>query len=1828
MCTVAGKCRKRSSRKRLNKLRHAENGNTDNLKVVCFNMFSWTPARADEIMGWDGDVFALQETKLDRNHLDNARRFCSARQWNLYHGMPSPTCAKMKRGNQLGVGILSSPGLALQPVKPNSPTWTRVNSMGRVVVAKLPPSDSLPRGLWIASVYAPLQGSPQREAFNTLFWELVCEWDMQTPVVMLGDWNGSFGDHQTTCPLLMKLIGPGGPFADAHDLVRSEVQFTYYSDGGGTRIDRILVNGAAQRLVVGAGCEWREWGHCPLWVKLNVKSPKFNWYPPRKRLPDVLHQPTSILEQDEKWIKAKEKLTKSQQWDKTLRRLRSSNLDVVSESIQKCMDFLVQEVGGWTEVKIQRKAYSSKRVRDNAARINTLRKLLGSIQDGVGSWSRQTTEAISQLKKLKISLSTSNAVDLKRSAKAKLWELTRENKTAIEEMRKERKKRWKDNLPKMWKESPGRIYRFIRSQPQNWWASPVLRGDRKAAETPEEVDKAMRSFWVSKILRQDNPDCAREKWEAYSKVFGQFIRRTDIPTQEWTTSRVLSTFKLMNSNSSPGYRGIPISTWKAAPDEVIEAIAHLLNLVEKEGRWPKESTSAYICVLPKTEESAEPGDFRPITVLDVIYRLWARGVVELWKVPLQQEILSECVMGFREERGCTHLAQLVQDIVDMSDDLWLVSFDIQKCYDTLPWWALFGTISAYGVPNTIVKAFETMYTSLERRFRYGRWDGEAWTATNGLAQGCPASPDLLNFLYEPFHRWAQSTGRGVSISLDSLRVVLGTASYADDLVIMANSWEDASKLVEGFLEWCKLLGLKVNLKKTQVWSKNPKAKPVKIGEDTIQIRPTFKVVGIEIGSNEKAACDAHIAKRMEKAAAALSKLKSMGLPTPIFTRVWQTGILPLLTYGCEIRETSSTCDKLTTKAVSAYASTTPISLSRYRASEVVRGPVLGALGLKDIKEEIRTRQARWMTTLVNNRSIVGNVHRGLCCKEGEWRWEETSKALSAMLQDLEVSVHVNRGSKLIGRWPFLHEESRFNGVVVLTPRESVPEDEEKRIVFTDGSVEGQVGGAAAWRRDTELSHTIQISNPCSSTECELVGLIAGLSMAPEMLVTDSLTALHWIGDWGRKSLKETLACQNRDMVRQFIAEANQLSRSNGPITLQKVKAHDEGAIAAGKLFSVGNNVADGLAKQAVSCGARWVMDSTYDDAVIVRCGSERLSKAVVQEKLWSSRRKQVIERRVWMPNILSEDADWKLSTACFRSPTVGATGFIYQAPPTTLKWVARIRTGALSTRSRFRSNGTEDEKGCVCCKEGVVENEEHVLFSCQASGADKWLEHIWSAWDEAHQKVFQSMTVAPPLAWWEKYRWMLRVGIIPKDTTLFLDQITSSTEAKAKFLKRFHLNLCNKLAELMHNRGMLMSAAEKEAKNRKDEEDKAPKFGPDTKLTGARKRREDVRLWIENHKHLAPTMVDEGTPTAMLVKLWEFDRKTELNVAARSDGRKDGCFSTMLTTITKHDPRMAEWLKSKKVHTQHVTTVLWSVKILPTVGERFWKEWEEAVRSDTRLQHIRDVGGSRCIRPQPASGSGSTANSTPPAPPKKRGRPRKQVSKEDRQPEETPASLAVRPTNTSTRATQDIAFVSRQVEVSSPTERRTTGAEHKPQPIVRNPSPYLRQVPLRFTNQVTTTNNVRTVKAVPSSPPTIAPSPSRTDGPLHPPPTTHHPHIHPNVNNGMNEEVVRPTTHLTLGGDLTHLMEEDPTGQAGARKRSRSSSPRGTTESSSTKRAKHRVVGCIATPTEGSAARLRPPAAHKRDRDTAFAGEDSPPGAHVRRSKRRKTGRGAPEAPT
>ena len=336
----------------------------------------------------------------------------------------------------------------------------------------------------------------------------------------------------------------------------------------------------------------------------------------------------------------------------------------------------------------------------------------------------------------------------------------------------------------------------------------------------------------------------------------------------------------------------------------MQAVARLFSLAEEAGRWPTDWSEAYVTMIPKASGGSRPRDQRPITVLEVLYRIWSKGVVLGWSRTLQRDFLGQSAMGFRAQSGAVHLVQLLSDIVELQRKrrrpLWLASFDIEKCYDMLPWWALFRTLLRAGVSPKLVAVFESFYKGLRRRFRYGQLDGGLWQAANGLAQGCPASPDLLNVLFEAFHRWALAAGHGVEVA--GCRVP--SVSFADDLALVAGSKREMAGLIAAYLEWCALLDVKVV--KVQLWCSSPGAHTLQVAGRVMHSAPTFRMVGVVLASSDVTATRQHLLPRLEKAVATAQRLRSLPLPAAITAQLWRTTVLPQALYCCEVRDVRRT----------------------------------------------------------------------------------------------------------------------------------------------------------------------------------------------------------------------------------------------------------------------------------------------------------------------------------------------------------------------------------------------------------------------------------------------------------------------------------------------------------------------------------------------------------------------------------------------------------------------------------------------------------------------------------------------------------------------------------------------------------------------------------------------------------------------------------------------------------------------------------------------------------------------------------------------------------
>ena len=188
--------------------------------------------------------------------------------------------------------------------------------------------------------------------------------------------------------------------------------------------------------------------------------------------------------------------------------------------------------------------------------------------------------------------------EVKRLRKGKLEELKKE----LQQMRWQRAKRWKDALPKIWREAPGRIFAWLKGERTAWGQVPLLGADGTQLTTMESVDRAVQGFWVEKVWRKEKPEEAQASWERFlSSEFAAHIPNVgrEWPEPEWTADSVKEVLRTMKKSAAPGMTGIPIGVWLALPGEWHEAVARLLNYVIETGEWPDEATEAYVALIPK-----------------------------------------------------------------------------------------------------------------------------------------------------------------------------------------------------------------------------------------------------------------------------------------------------------------------------------------------------------------------------------------------------------------------------------------------------------------------------------------------------------------------------------------------------------------------------------------------------------------------------------------------------------------------------------------------------------------------------------------------------------------------------------------------------------------------------------------------------------------------------------------------------------------------------------------------------------------------------------------------------------------------------------------------------------------------------------------------------------------------------------------------------------------------------------------------------------------------------------------------------------------------------
>ena len=207
---------------------------------------------------------------------------------------------------------------------------------------------------------------------------------------------------------------------------------------------------------------------------------------------------------------------------------------------------------------------------------------------------------------------------------------------------------------------------------------------------------------------------------------------------------------------------------------------------------------------------------------------------------------------------------------------------------------------------------------------YGKTSDE-FAVTSGVHQGCVLAPTLFNLFFDAVIHMAiddhLEEGRGVRIVFnpdaklvgDSRKMTLETLvtdlEYADDMVLLSNSWSDPEVMIKSLHQQCTAMGLTISCRKTKTLpvlpsSSCPQPQSILLSPAADPVEPvtTFQYLGSTV--SQDCSNSAEVSSRIVKASQAFDSLNHRlwlrkRIKTLTKLRVFSSVILPTLLYGLE-----------------------------------------------------------------------------------------------------------------------------------------------------------------------------------------------------------------------------------------------------------------------------------------------------------------------------------------------------------------------------------------------------------------------------------------------------------------------------------------------------------------------------------------------------------------------------------------------------------------------------------------------------------------------------------------------------------------------------------------------------------------------------------------------------------------------------------------------------------------------------------------------------------------------------------------------------------------
>ena len=294
------------------------------------------------------------------------------------------------------------------------------------------------------------------------------------------------------------------------------------------------------------------------------------------------------------------------------------------------------------------------------------------------------------------------------------------------------------------------FFRLEKKRSKDNWISSVRLPDKSCVSELPDLMVAWSSFYKDLFTSVDtDPSVQSDLLDNLQSALSP--QEADLCEGSLSVDEALVALKGMAKRKTPGSDGFPMEFYVQFWDILGEDLVNVLNRAYSAGVLTTSQRRGLISLLFKKGDCLERANWRPITLLNVDYKIASRSVAGRLLKVIHSIVSPNQTCGV-PGRFIGENVRFVCDAILYANEndlpLAILSLDQEKAFDRVEWSFLLATLERMGFGPSFIQWVKTFYTGIQSAVIVNGYISEFFSLSRGVRQGCPLSPLLYVLIAE------------------------------------------------------------------------------------------------------------------------------------------------------------------------------------------------------------------------------------------------------------------------------------------------------------------------------------------------------------------------------------------------------------------------------------------------------------------------------------------------------------------------------------------------------------------------------------------------------------------------------------------------------------------------------------------------------------------------------------------------------------------------------------------------------------------------------------------------------------------------------------------------------------------------------------------------------------------------------------------------------------------------------------------------------------------------------------------------------------------------